>query len=192
MRRAVLAAAAALCFAVSQGELAPSHDSPRQLNVAGTPYTAPRMLNAQKQLRPAALHAAEAPAESSQSFEVFPSERSGSKKCMCIVCALFGSCCCIMPIAQNLAQMKDSMATNVAGYVLSLVALLVPIFALLDVIVWSSLFSDHWKHGFSALGSWCGMLCLMAFVAGSCAVIQVCHLIAYALGKVGPLNVPSG
>lgn len=200
MSRAVLVAAV-FCSAASS-EAAPWPSGPKQLRLdggssrsaGGVPRAAGGgvpLADGAEQLRPAALHATESTATSGQSSEMMPPEGSGSKKCMVIVCALLGSCCCVMPIAQNLAQMKDSTMTNVAGYVLSFVALVVPVFALLDVLLYSSLFSDQWKKGVSSLGTWCGILCLWAVVASGCAIIQLCHLAAYSMGKVGPLSLPT-
>merc|ERR1719326_991100 len=95
--------------------------------------------------------------------------------------ALAISCCCLSPGAQYLSAKHPW-----AGQVLSVVG----VFCYL--CFFSSIFSQYWKGGFAAVGTWCGALCIAAMIVGCCLVCQLCCLGAVAMGMVSKETASMG
>lgn len=68
------------------------------------------------------------------------------------------------------------------AYALSAAAVLIPIAVFCYVAFFSSILLEFWKGGFTAVGTWCGTLCIWAVLACCCGSLQACFMFVMARG----------
>merc|ERR1719453_134110 len=77
------------------------------------------------------------------------------------------SFCCLTPISHMLAK-REELVLQAIGGLLSLMGCLVPCCVLIHVTIGSSILYAFWTGGFHAVGSMCGVLCVLVLCGLLC------------------------